>query len=143
MAPAGPPVQAMVGAFEAIDRRGRNMSWMKRLAAKFQARAASARSRKRGTAPRGRRVTVEVLEDRRLLSVAAAAGDYDFGDLPDNYGTTLVADGARHAAVGPTLGATRDAEADGVPTTGADGDDTDNTGRRGRRHIRRGPSGAT
>ncbi len=61
-----------------------------------------------------------------MLSVAAAgSGEFDFGDLPDNYGTTLVADGARHVAAGPTLGALRDAEVDGLPTVGADGDDTD------------------
>ena len=79
-------------------------------------------SRGKGTrAPRGRRVTVEALEDRRLLSVG---GSFDFGDLPDNYGTTLAADGARHEAVGPTLGALRDAEADGLPTVDATGDDT-------------------
>ncbi len=79
--------------------------------------------------PRARRILVEPLEDRRLLSLTGsldmAAGEFDFGDAPDNYGTTLAADGARHEATGPTLGATRDAEADGLPTVGADGDDTD------------------
>ncbi len=49
------------------------------------------------------------------------------GDLPDNYGTTLLADGARHEATGPTLGAARDAEPDGLPTLAADGDDTNAT----------------
>ncbi len=101
------------------------MSWVKRLAGVFLGNASSPASRKRGaSALRGRRVVVEALEDRRLLSVGAAgAGDYDFGDLPDNYGTTLAADGARHQAVGPMLGASRDGEADGAPTVGADGDD--------------------
>ncbi len=99
------------------------MSWAKRLARVFLGNAFSPASRGKGVgAPRSRRVLVEPLEGRRLLSVAAAgAGEFDFGDLPDNYGTTLVADGARHEAVGPTLGALRDAEADGLPTAGADG----------------------
>ncbi len=66
-------------------------------------------------------MVVEPLEDRRLLSVG---GTVDFGDLPDNYGTTVLTDGARHEASGPTLGATRDGETDGIPTLGADGDDT-------------------
>ena len=34
---------------------------------------------------------MEPLEDRRLLAVG---GTVDFGDLPDNYETTLAADGA-------------------------------------------------
>jgi VCBS repeat protein/GEVED domain-containing protein len=97
------------------------MSWVKRVAGVFLGGVSSSGSRGKGVrAPRGRRVVVEALEDRRLLSVG---GTYDFGDLPDNYGTTLAADGARHEAVGPTLGALRDAEADGLPTVGADGDD--------------------
>ncbi len=35
--------------------------------------------------PRTRRVVMELLEDRRLLSVGSTV---DYGDLPDNYGTT-------------------------------------------------------
>ena len=101
------------------------MSWTKRLSRVFRGNPFSPVSRsKKSKAPRTRRVTVEPLEDRRLLSVG---GTFDFGDLPDNYGTTLVADGARHEATGPTLGALRDTEVDGQPTTGADGDDTDST----------------
>lgn len=57
------------------------MSWVKRLAARFRARAASARSRKRGTAPRGRRVAVEALEDRRLLSVDSGLMPVDTGGI--------------------------------------------------------------
>lgn len=98
------------------------MSWVKRLASVFLGNTFPLASRgKRANAPRGRRVTVEALEDRRLLSVG---GTFDFGDLPDNYGTTLAADGARHEAVGPMLGATRDAEVDGLPSADATGDDT-------------------
>jgi len=56
---------------------------------------------------------------------------YDFGDAPTaaqsglaaSYPTTLADDGARHEAVGPTLGAARDVETDGQPNTAADGDD--------------------
>ncbi len=51
-------------------------------------------------------------------------GGYDFGDAPDpTYATLLSSDGARHALGGPYLGATVDAEADGLPTAGAAGDD--------------------
>ncbi|HEX4411983.1 MAG TPA: VCBS repeat-containing protein [Lacipirellulaceae bacterium] len=47
----------------------------------------------------------------------------DFGDAPCPYPTTLAQNGARHVAVGAMLGSQRDAEADGQPTTGANGDD--------------------
>jgi hypothetical protein len=48
----------------------------------------------------------------------------DYGDLPDSYGTTLVANGARHQILtGLRLGANLDAETDGVPSTTAAGDD--------------------
>ncbi|QDT67976.1 Calcium-dependent protease precursor [Planctomycetes bacterium MalM25] len=50
---------------------------------------------------------------------------YDYGDLPDSYGTTLAADGARHRVTGNVyLGASApDLELDGQPTANADGDD--------------------
>jgi hypothetical protein len=50
---------------------------------------------------------------------------FDFGDAPDSYGTLLASDGARHALVagGPYLGPSVDAETDGQPLVGADGDD--------------------
>jgi hypothetical protein len=49
----------------------------------------------------------------------------DYGDAPNSwYGTLYASDGARHAIVtGIHLGATVDAEADGQPSLGADGDD--------------------
>ncbi len=55
----------------------------------------------------------------------ASQKSYDFGDLPESY-KTLVPDGARHVV--PTvpnlfLGAGVDAEANGQPSIGADGDD--------------------
>jgi len=50
----------------------------------------------------------------------------DFGDAPDpTYPTLLAGNGARHAIVGPFLGASVDSEPDGQPTPGADGDDLD------------------
>ena len=49
----------------------------------------------------------------------------DFGDAPASYQTLLDADGPRHAASGPTLGAARDLESDGNPDAAATGDDTD------------------
>ncbi len=44
----------------------------------------------------------------------------DFGDAPDSFGTTLANNGARHTAVGPFLGTTRNVEADGQPSANAD-----------------------
>ncbi len=63
-----------------------------------------------------------------------AVPDLDFGDAPtaaqagggtfvSDYPVTLAADGARHTPIGPTLGAARDAEANGVPSAAADADD--------------------
>ena len=50
----------------------------------------------------------------------------DFGDAPAPYPTLRGEDGARHGAVGPMLGANRDAEVDGTHSADADADD--NTG---------------
>jgi uncharacterized repeat protein (TIGR01451 family) len=47
----------------------------------------------------------------------------DWGDLPDSYGTSASANGPRHSNSGLKLGALFDIEAQGVPTTNADGDD--------------------
>jgi uncharacterized repeat protein (TIGR01451 family) len=50
--------------------------------------------------------------------------DYDFGDAPNSYGTTLAANGARHLlGTSIYLGACVDAEIDGQPTAGGNGDD--------------------
>ena len=57
--------------------------------------------------------------------IIAALFTADFGDAADTYPTTLERDGASHLATGPRLGGSRDAEADGQPTSGADGDDLD------------------
>lgn len=47
----------------------------------------------------------------------------DYGDAPKSYLTLLSDNGARHVAVGPRLGTVIDVEADGNPSTIADGDD--------------------
>jgi hypothetical protein len=54
--------------------------------------------------------------------------DLDYGDAPAPYPTTLAQNGARHTAVGPTLGSSRDAEANGANSATADGDDADEDG---------------
>lgn len=48
----------------------------------------------------------------------------DFGDAPSPYPTLVAESGAQHAEVGPTLGATRDGEANGIHSSNATGDDT-------------------
>jgi Ca2+-binding RTX toxin-like protein len=63
----------------------------------------------------------ELLEDRTLLSA-------DFGDAPVPYPVTLAENGAEHAGSGPTLGATRDVEADGTHSLLADADGADEDG---------------
>ena len=59
---------------------------------------------------------VELLETRVLLT--------DFGDAPAPYPTLIAENGAQHAEVGPTLGATRDGEANGIHSANGTGDDT-------------------
>jgi len=60
----------------------------------------------------------------------------DFGDAPDSYGTSLANDGARHGIISYDrdaststlmMGARVDAETDGFPGPGADGDNLNNT----------------
>jgi hypothetical protein len=68
-----------------------------------------------------RSLCLEPLEQRYLLTV-------DFGDAPAFYATLLSEDGARHEAIGPTLGATRDGELDGTHSAGADADGADEDG---------------
>src|SRR6056297_3727288 len=65
---------------------------------------------------RFQRLLIEPLESRLLLAV-------DFGDAPEPYPALLADDGARHDATGPSLGANRDGESDGIATLAADGDD--------------------
>jgi uncharacterized repeat protein (TIGR01451 family) len=72
------------------------------------------------------RLAIDVAADVTNMDFAySTVKSYDYGDLPDSY-DTLLADGARHVvALTPTLylGAGVDVEPNGVPSTGADGDD--------------------
>jgi uncharacterized repeat protein (TIGR01451 family) len=60
---------------------------------------------------------------------ATFVASYDWGDLPDTYGTTRAAAGPRHSPSGSglRLGSVFDHELQGQPTTGAVGDDTANS----------------
>ncbi|QDU28037.1 RTX-I toxin determinant A from serotypes 1/9 [Anatilimnocola aggregata] len=49
---------------------------------------------------------------------------FDFGDAPLSYGTTLATNGARHATSSLFLGAAVDIDTDGQPSVAADGDNT-------------------
>ncbi|MCP4541253.1 MAG: hypothetical protein GY832_29325 [Chloroflexi bacterium] len=49
----------------------------------------------------------------------------DWGDAPNTYGTTNLASGPNHIVTGPFMGACVDSETDGLPSVGADGDDSD------------------
>ncbi len=62
------------------------------------------------------------------MIIVTNVDEVDFGDLPDSYATTLLQNGARHEAIGPRLGATRDYESNGQPTIGATGDDSTASG---------------
>jgi len=61
------------------------------------------------------------------VDIGAYEQQVDFGDAPSPYPTTLGEDGARHVAVGPSLGPNRDSEADGSHSAAADADDTTGT----------------
>ena len=58
-----------------------------------------------------------------LLTQQGVMAQTDRGDAPAPFPTLSADNGASHAAMGPTIGAFRDTEADGLPTVGADGDD--------------------
>jgi hypothetical protein len=64
---------------------------------------------------------LEPLEQRYLLTA-------DFGDAPAFYPTLISESGAQHTATGPTLGATRDSEANGTHSANANGDGADEDG---------------
>jgi len=62
--------------------------------------------------------------DAPSTKVWQEAGQLDFGDAPDTYGTVLASNGARHTIVaGCSLGSAVDGEPDGQPSPNADGDD--------------------
>jgi hypothetical protein len=63
-------------------------------------------------------VTPQITWQRQLAAM-------DFGDAPMHYRTALQNNGARHIAVGPTLGALRDAELDSLPNDAAAGEAED------------------
>ncbi len=68
--------------------------------------------------------------DGEVEDYVAATTAYDFGDLPDSYGTLLSSDGPRHQILpvgNPTLGRRVDAEGDGQPGPTALGDDANDT----------------
>ncbi len=70
------------------------------------------------------------LEESETVTVTFTNVDMqqlDYGDAPDDYGTTWDQSGASHAIVeiGPRLGSNLDADPDGQPSSGADGDDGD------------------
>jgi hypothetical protein len=89
---------------------------------RFQFSSKSVR-RQRRSAPlgRGRSLALESLEGRLLMAA-------DFGDAPAPYPTLLAENGARHEAMGPLLGGTRDSEEDGAHSAAADGDGADDDG---------------
>jgi len=65
-----------------------------------------------------------VVTDNDIWAVSCT--QYDWGDAPASYGTTKADDGPRHAVNDSlVIGSLVDEDADGQPTTNADGDDTD------------------
>ncbi len=70
---------------------------------------------------RFRALVLELLEPRMLLA-------RDFGDAPAPYATTSAEYGAQHEAIGPMLGATRDAEVDATHSAAASSDGADEDG---------------
>lgn len=67
----------------------------------------------------------------------------DFGDAPLPYPVTLTEDGARHAATGPRLGATRDTETNGTHSADAGADGGDEDGVSGWTNVAVGRAGAS
>jgi hypothetical protein len=87
-----------------------------------------------------RSLSVADVDGDGVLDIVAATGGatpitwlrqgsaLDFGDAPGNYPTTLTENGARHFPAGPTMGAGRDAETNGVHSAAADADGADDDG---------------
>jgi hypothetical protein len=69
----------------------------------------------------------EVEDERVAITAPPPIPTLDFGDAPSSYGTTLAANGARHPLSDSVwLGTGQpDAEADGLPSVNANGDDLD------------------
>ncbi|MEZ5469542.1 MAG: VCBS repeat-containing protein [Lysobacterales bacterium] len=73
---------------------------------------------------RGKLIQVAASSIPRVESAKVSNGiAVDYGDAPAPYPTLQASNGASHVLAGPTLGALRDAETDGVPSVAADGDD--------------------
>lgn len=72
--------------------------------------------------------TVTPGADFNLDWFGVASIDRDYGDLPDSYGTTNSANGARHVIDSLKLGNTVDSELEGAPGADADGDGADEDG---------------
>jgi hypothetical protein len=53
------------------------------------------------------------------VNTIAIVDPFDYGDANAGYWTLAQNNGARHHAIGPTLGIMRDADADGMPSLGA------------------------
>lgn len=70
-------------------------------------------------------VTIQVISSTGAgeYRLEVEALEYDYGDAPDAYATTIAADGARHAGRGPRFGNRRDLEPDGQPSADAVADD--------------------
>jgi hypothetical protein len=72
---------------------------------------------------------LDVVSSGTMLSPLVAwqrrLAEMDYGDAPANYRVTTLHNGARHNAAGPTLGALRDAEPDGAPSSMAGAEDED------------------
>ena len=62
--------------------------------------------------------------DLTLHNVRTSSFNLDFGDLPATYFTGYSSDGPRHRIGSLFLGAAVDSETDGIPSAGADSDDT-------------------
>ena len=67
------------------------------------------------------------LENRPLDHIGAVNFvQFDFGDLPDSYGTLAASNGPSHAPGGPYFGSSKDLESDAAPGPLANGDDAAN-----------------
>jgi len=69
-------------------------------------------------------VDTDITNNYNVIELTVGTQDLDYGDAPDDYGTLLASNGARHAIIqGLSLGPTVDAEQDGQLSLYADGDD--------------------
>ncbi|HET8772672.1 MAG TPA: GEVED domain-containing protein [Thermoanaerobaculia bacterium] len=77
----------------------------------------------------GGQTPTSVASDGEVEDYAFNISGTDFGDAPDSYGTLVASNGARHLVqTGFSLGVGVDAEPDGQPSAGANGDGADEDG---------------